>query len=89
MVLNMNPQFKQKLTTYFNTLTLPDIYKILESPTILYRTGKNRHPLQIFSSKEAFDKYEIIFLKNLHKIKLKLMIKELTKEGYKIELCKE
>jgi group I intron endonuclease len=77
-------EFKTKLNNYMKSLTLEDIYEILSSPSLLYRTGKHRHRLTIFSSKQSYERYEKAFFKNLHKIKIKLMIEELTKEGYTI-----
>jgi hypothetical protein len=46
---------QSKLKEYVKSLTIEDIFKIKDSPTILYR---HKNPLSLFSTQQTFSKYK-------------------------------
>lgn len=73
---------KDKLSQYFESLTLEELFLIKGSPSVVYRSGKNKHPkLSVFCTKQSYDRHQGTFNSLLAEAEKRLVI-DYLKEDY-------
>jgi hypothetical protein len=76
---------ESKIKTFINNLSLSDIYKILDFPTILYRTGKSRSHLSLFALANSYNKHKESFYGLLEIKRQELILQEANQSYILIE----